>query len=70
MQEMNEKLDRILSSLEEIANELKAARRETKKMSEHIDTVDYYVNVFDQHFRPWNKQVTLQATQTIEDSLD
>ena len=67
MQEINEKLDRIMTSLEDIAKELKYARKDTTKMSEHIDTVDFYVSVFDQHFRP---SVKMADIKSIEDSLD
>ena len=67
MQQINEKLDKIISTLDEISNDLREAKRDASKMSQHIDTVDYYVQIFDAKFRPRQISSNLDA---IENSLD
>ena len=69
MDELNEKLDRIHVILEEIANDLRETKKNAKKMSLHIDTVDEYVQIFDAKFRrlmSCNKSIHMM----IENELD
>tara|TARA_B100001287_G_C22685062_1_gene532859 strand:- start:2130 stop:2336 length:207 start_codon:yes stop_codon:yes gene_type:complete len=68
MNEINEKLDKIILILNDIANDIREAKSDTTKMSQHIDTVDYYVQIFDAKFRQKNK--ISSNINAIENSLD
>ena len=51
MDQINEKFDRILSILELLASDVQNTKKNALKMSDHIDTVEYYVRLFDCKFR-------------------
>ena len=51
MNEINEKLDNILLLLTEITSDLRQTKQDASKMSQHVDTVDEYVRIFDSKFK-------------------
>ena len=66
MDEIDEKLDRILVILKELSNDLKETKKDAMKMSKHIDTVDEYVQLFDAKFR----RLMPCDMKSIENTLD
>ena len=69
MEEINEKLDKILLILSEITTDLHHTKQDAAKMSQHIDTVDEYVRILDLKFRPGKRRISYGLT-AVENSLD
>ena len=67
MEELNEKMDKILVILEQITRDLKETKQNASKMSRHIDTVDEYVQIFDTKFR---RRLMPCDMKSIENILD
>ena len=57
MDQINEKLDKIIFIFESLVIDIQKTKMNTTKMSDHIDTVDYYARLFDNKFRPERAQI-------------
>ena len=71
MDELSQKIDNILllirelnSDIQEIKERMGDVNKDSKKMSDHIDCVDFYVKMFDGHFR---RQVETHPRMEIPD---